>query len=158
MRTLLALLLLAGCKGGSAALPPPKMDTARATAGSFAAAVKVRSLDGIVALLPHEEQLAGVLDCDVAALAQKLKDHVDRDLKELPEGNTIEIGAFDKYGSEDKAYKAGDEFEGCKVKAPFAEHRAKVELHLVHDSKTDFKDAVMRFVQFPGDDKWYYLR
>src|SRR5215470_1245660 len=122
MRIFLALLLVAGCKGGSSsALPPPKMDTARATAGSFAAAAKARSLDGIVALLPPADLLAKVVDCDAAALAQKLKDQADKTLKEVPEGQSVEVGGFDKFGTEDKSYRTGEDFEGCKVKAPFTE-------------------------------------
>ncbi len=158
MRYLLVLALLGACKGGDASLPPPKMDTPRATADSVVAAVKARSVPGIVATMPTQEQLAKVLDCDVAAVAQKLKERAERELAEVPEGNTLEIGGFDKFGSEDKAFRAGEDWDGCKVKAPFTVHKSKVELHLLHDTKTDFKDAMLRFAQFPGDEKWYYLR
>ena len=156
----IAFVALIGCKGGggSGDVPPPKMDSAKSTAESLVVALKAKSLPAVQALLPGPDQLGKVLDCDVAALATKLKAEAEKELKDVPEGNTVELGAFDKFGSEEKAFKVGDEWQGCKVKAAWSLHKSKVELHFLHESKTDFKDVVMRFAQFPGDDKWYYLR
>jgi hypothetical protein len=154
---LLPVLVLGACKGGDS-LPPAKMDTARSTADSVAAAFKAKSAAGLDALLPTAEQLAKVVDCDTAAVVQKLKDKVEQDLKDVPDGTTVEIGVFDKFGTEDRQLKVGDDWDGCKVKTPFTIHRSKVELHLLHDNKTDFKDVLMPFAQLPDDPKFYYLR
>src|SRR5262249_4660752 len=125
----LAFLAIIGCKGGggSGDLPPAKMDTAKATAESLIVALKAKNLAAIQALLPGPDQLGKVLDCDVGAVATRLKGEAEKELKDVPEGNTVELGAFDKFGSEEKAFKPGEDWQGCKLKAAWSVHKSKVE-------------------------------
>jgi hypothetical protein len=148
-----------GCGKGGTAGPPPKTDTPRAVADGIMQAFKDRSAAEAVALLPTEDQLKAAFDCpQVLDRLKSRKDSADKDFAQAPKDMTIELGGFDKFGTEDKLIKAGQDWDGCKVNAPVTVHTSKLVLRMTKDGKTDFDNETWTFLKFGDEEKWYYFK
>jgi hypothetical protein len=154
---------LAGCgKGGESgtAPPPPKMDTPRATADAVAQAFKARSGKLAAALMPSDDQLKQAFGCPANELVTRLtgkRASAAKDFEKVPADMGVAVGEFDKQGTVEKLYKAGETYEGCKVKAPVTVHKSRLELAITKDGKVDYDGETWTFLKLAGDDKWYYV-
>jgi hypothetical protein len=155
----LVVVCVVGCDKGGSKGPAPKIDTPRGVADGIMQAFKDRSAAEAVALLPSEDQLKQTFDCpQMLDRLKQRKDSADKDFTQAPKDMTIELGAFDKFGTEEKLYKVNQEVDGCKVKAPVTVHTSKLELRMTKDGKTDFDNETWTFLKFGDEEKWYYFK
>ncbi len=159
---MVVLVLTLGCgkDGGGGAPLPPKMDSPRATADAVAKAFGERSPQQALALMPTPELLKKHFECPDDSLGKRLtgkRDGAAKEFEKVPADMAIRVGEFDKQGTEEKLYKAGETYQGCKVLAPVTAHKSRLELHITKGGKTDYDGETWLFLKFGEEEKWYFF-